>query len=111
MFEALIVVIELPSPANALALIVPPTPKPPAIITAPLTVLSEAVVSVNVLTPAILWLPPSLAPATVPVAMLLALMLVSPLASPVNMLLPILIFPNPLVMLPLFKAPVPVILA
>ena len=48
------------------------------------------------------------ASATVPLLKLLALSVVKPLPSPENMP-PILILPNPLVILPLFSAPVPVI--
>ena len=87
------------------------TPSPPWITTAPFVYAFDSLVSVNVLTPAILCAPPSLAPATVPVDKLLALRSVSPLPLPVNVLVPMLMLPNPLVILPLFNAPVPVILA
>ena len=46
-----------------------------------------------------------------PAAKLLALSVVKPLPSPVNILEPMLMLPNPLVILPAFNAPVPVILS
>ena len=89
----------------------PATPSPPLIRTAPVVVVVAALVSLNVLIPAIVWLPPSLLPLTVPVLRLLASRLVNPLPLPVNVSVPMLMLPKPLVILPLFSAPVPVMLA
>ena len=112
MLVALIVVRPLPLPN-----IVPPnliffaTARPPAKTTAAPTVLVASVASVNVLTPAIDWLPPSRIPCTVPDVNSLALIVVNPLPTPVNMLVPMLMLPKPVEMLPEFSVPVPVILA
>ena len=89
----------------------PATPMPPPTLTAPVVVFVAALVLLNVLTPAIVCVPPSLAPSTVPLLKLLAFSEVNPLPLPVNVLVPILILPNPVVILPLFNSPVPVILA
>ena len=83
----------------------PATPKPPPILIAPVVVLVAAVVSVNVLTPAIVWLPPSTPPSIVPLEMFEPFSVVSPLPLPVNVLVPISISPKLLVILPAPRTP------
>ena len=86
----------------------PATPIPPPTLTAPVVVFVALVVSLNVFTPVMVWLPPSLAPATVPLDKLVAFSVVKPLPLPVNVLVPMLISPNVVVILPLVSVPTPV---
>ena len=83
----------------------PATPMPPPTRTAPVVVFVAALVSLNVLTPAIVWSPPSLAPATVPLSNSLALSVSRPLPLPVKVLVPMSILPKLLAILPAARAP------
>ena len=78
----------------------------------PLVILPLFRIPVPVISPwcCVILLDDILASATVPLLKAVALSVVSPLPLPEKILVPMLMLPNPVVILPAFKAPVPVIL-